>query len=219
MQVLRRALIVLLACAPFSAVGITYSAAPISAWVIEKDSGAPIAGVHVLAAWELQGGLEGGNVVGYVMVMETITSTEGQFSFGSWGPKRHEGAGRVGRGAPWLILFKPGFYPRALGNQRDPPGSGVMSSAWNEKKIEMTPFEGTVNEYARQFSIIDATLQSLARDPYCNWRSAPQFFAATQKQNAYFASANAREMAGYARLNGLARRCGSIEQYVEGHTR
>ena len=52
-----------------------YSADAIAARVVDADSGAPVDGVNVVAGWEVKGGMEGGNIVGWVKVMETVTTS------------------------------------------------------------------------------------------------------------------------------------------------
>ena len=64
-----------------------YYADPIKARVVDAATGTPVEGVNVLAAWQAKGGLEGGNIMGYVKVMEDVTDANGEFSFPGWGPK------------------------------------------------------------------------------------------------------------------------------------
>src|SRR5690348_13390482 len=61
-----------------------YSAEPITAWVVDAETKQPLAGVNVVAHWQLEGGLEGGNNIGQMMVMEAVTDTAGKFSFPAW---------------------------------------------------------------------------------------------------------------------------------------
>ena len=91
----------------------TYTAEPIAARIVDADTGAPVEGVNVVAAWQAKGGLEGGNIMGYVTVMEDVTNANGEFSFPGWGPKKWRN-GAIRDGAPLLILFKPGYDVRFL---------------------------------------------------------------------------------------------------------
>jgi hypothetical protein len=47
-----------------------YSAMPIEAWVVDTETNQPVPGVIVIASWVLEGGLEGGNQLDRMMVME-----------------------------------------------------------------------------------------------------------------------------------------------------
>ena len=62
-----------------------YSADSLTAWIVDADTGAPIPGVNVVAGWEMKGGLEGGNVVGWVMVMEAVSDANGKICFSCMG--------------------------------------------------------------------------------------------------------------------------------------
>ena len=88
---------------------LQYSADPIEAWVVDAETNQPIEGAIVVAHWELKGGLEGGNVMGQVMVMEAVTDDKGKFNFPAWGPKWHIGWGGLGDSDPELLLFKSGY--------------------------------------------------------------------------------------------------------------
>ena len=103
-----RAVIVLTTALVLSSCARIYYADPIKARVVDAATGAPVEGVNVLAAWQAKGGLEGGNITGYVKVMEDVTNANGEFSFPGWGPKVWMNGG-IRDGAPLLILLKPGY--------------------------------------------------------------------------------------------------------------
>ena len=90
----------------------------------------------MLAAWQAKGGLEGGNIMGYVKVMEDVTNANGEFSFPGWGPKIWLN-GAIRDGAPLLILLKPGYEVSFVWEEK----YGVefapshLSSSWNGKAI------------------------------------------------------------------------------------
>jgi hypothetical protein len=63
-----------------------YSAKPIEAWIIDAETRKPVAGVVVVARWELDYGWEGGYTYNWV-VMETVTDQHGRFTFPGWGPR------------------------------------------------------------------------------------------------------------------------------------
>jgi hypothetical protein len=210
-------------CGPLVA-DITYSADPITAWIVDKDTGAPIEGVNVVAAWELKGGLEGGNIVGYVMVMEAVTDASGKFAFPAW-TKRHRGWGAITNGAPKLIYFKTGYYSGAEVNST---GTDVapahMHSDRDGKKILLPRFTGSLEEYGRSLSLFLAIMidELLSRDD-CNWRAIPKFLWAVEQQHRVFVAQHVSE---FWRLNSLdslsqsySRNCGSLRQYVEEHGR
>ena len=196
----------------------TYSAQSITASVFDKDTGQPIPQVRVVAAWELKGGLEGGSVLGYLTVMETVTDADGRFSFPQWGPKTYRGPGGIGWGAPWLVFFRPGYYPEVLENQRNPPATGALRSDWDGKRISLTQSPEGLREYSTHFQVIDSFIQSLAKDERCEWQHAAGLIRALQAENDQLLRATAvQPMANFTRLNSLAADCGSLQTYIESH--
>jgi len=208
-----------LAAGPSCGVDITYSADPLTAWIVDKDTGAPIEGVNVVAAWELKGGLEGGNVVGYVTVMETVTDTSGKFSFAAWGPKRHRDSGLVRSGAPLLIFFKSGYYSGARGNAAPTDAAPAhMHSDWHEKTIQLSRFQGSLREYADSLAVIDILIDSLLSNDECNWKAIPKFLWAVEQQNRVFVASNVRQLRDLDYLSiAYDRKCGSLKRYVQEH--
>ena len=133
-------MLTMVVCFPLAACGF-YSADPISARVVDAESGQGIVTAHVVAAWEVYGGLENGNVEGYVKVMETVTDGSGTFHFPGWGPRLNMRPGLVrNHTAPAIMVFKSGYAYRAVGNKGDAgaPAPSQMKSDWNEKTIEIT---------------------------------------------------------------------------------
>src|SRR5262245_8979857 len=63
----------------------TYSATPFRVRVVDYDTGAPIAGVIVMAYWLLEGGIHTDRV-GTLMILEAVTDEEGWVHFDGWGP-------------------------------------------------------------------------------------------------------------------------------------
>ena len=94
-----------------------YKAEPIEAWVVDAETNQPLEGVIVVAHWQLKGGLEGGNPVGEMMVMETLTDAKGRFYFPAWGPKLRSLDGRLKTQSPGILLFKSGYEYRGLENK------------------------------------------------------------------------------------------------------
>jgi hypothetical protein len=131
--------------------GLMYSAEPMEARVVDAESNKPIEGVIVVAHWELERGTVGGSVpAGQLMVMETITDSQGKFSFPGFGPKPAVTSHLVHKD-PELILFKSGYRYLVLTNEY----SGdiklrtrtVRRSDWNGKTVEMKKFTGTPEEW------------------------------------------------------------------------
>ncbi len=200
----------------------TYSADPLAAAVVDGATGVPLEGVNVVAGWEALGGLEGGNLKGWVMVMETVTDTSGRFDFPGWGPKKHVGGGLVRNGSPLLILFKSGYE---LGYLRQRKQSSVeyaplhMRSDWDGQTIKLKRFEGSADAYAEKLAFLDIQIDSLLYNEECNWKAIPKFLWASAEQSKIFAAQNTRRQLPSIDNMSLAydRDCGSLRAYVEEH--
>jgi len=195
----------------------TYTAEPIAARIVDADTGTPVEGVNVVAAWQAKGGLEGGNIMGYVMVMEDVTNANGEFSFPGWGPKKWSN-GAIRDGAPLLILFKPGYDAALLWESK----YGVefapshLSSSWNGKVIPLSKYTGSPEGFRDQLSGLVTVLDTFIRADGCAWRSVPRFLKAIDGQHKAFLSA--RTTFALSSLEAMEERadksCGPLKQYV-----
>lgn len=202
---------------PACSVEKTYTADPIAARVVDADTGAPVEGVNVVAAWQAKGGLEGGNVMGYVTVIEDVTNANGEFSFPGWGPKKWR-KGSIRNGAPLLILFKQGFDANFVWE----PKYGLefatkhMSSSWHGKAIPLKRFDGPAEEYSNRLMGLRIFLDSLLREGGCAWRSVPHFLLSVDGLNKSLESERVtfalRSLDSMERISD--RSCGSLERHV-----
>ena len=177
-----------------------YSAEPITARVVEAGTQEPIEGVVVVAAWVLEGGLEGGNIKGVMTVMETITDQSGAFHFAGWGLKskpsyiRWVDDARLKSYAPEFFLFKSGYRAVTLQNQsteaeeHDP---SAHTSNWNGKTMPLKRFTGTLHEYGLDLESFNYMLSYMV-EPRCTWTQIPLMIKALGRQTRIFRAANAR---------------------------
>jgi hypothetical protein len=158
-----------------------YSAEAIEARVVDANSGAPLEGVNVIAAWQLKGGLEGGNIEGYLEVLEAVTDTNGVFRIPAWGPKVKGQHGEFAETAPRLMLFKPGYRYRSVANVRPPREGHVLQSDWNGKTIPMQRFIGSPLEYKEELHRLPIDLDNLHRYVGDYWPHIPRFLCAAAR--------------------------------------
>jgi hypothetical protein len=222
LRLVARAVIVLAAALTSAACGgeRTYTAEPIAARIVDADTGAPVEGVNVVAAWQAKGGLEGGNIMGYVTVMEDVTNANGEFSFPGWGPKRWSN-GAIRDGAPLLILFKPGYDAALLWESK----YGVefapshLSSSWNGMAIPLKKYEGSLDLYDQYLSGLRTFVSTLLRKGACEWKSMPRALATIDQLHRSLAAANV--FAGLPSLDAMEsladKSCGSLKTYVLEH--
>jgi len=173
---------------PNSAAPTLYSAAPITATVVDKQTRAPLAGVHVAAIWLAQGGWEGGTPLGTVMVMETETDESGRFHFPAWGPKEyHVPSGvnsnaRVRNFAPELLLFKSGYdFGRSMNYYSDITDPKNMHSDWDGKIMPLERFSGTARQYVQALGSLSIHLEVAIGD--CQWENLQKMIRAIGKQS------------------------------------
>ncbi len=160
------------------AMPLTYSAEPIEARVIDADTQQPLAGVIVTANWQLEKGTPGGNIqVGQLMVMEAVTDKDGKFTFPGWGPKT-VWKGFFTNEDPQLLLFKSGYEYQRLYNKynstRELRTRKVRRSDWSGKIIELKPFKGTQEVYARTLSSLSISLRFAYDNENCEMKSVPR---------------------------------------------
>jgi hypothetical protein len=195
----------------------TYTAEPIAARIVDADTGAPVMGVNVVAAWQAKGGLEGGNIMGYVTVMEDVTNANGEFSFPGWGPKTWKN-GAIRDGAPLLILLKPGYEVRLLweGKYGVEFAPSHLSSSWHGKAISVRRFAATEEEYAQTNVGLWTFLDTLVRQRGCSWKGIPRFLKAVDLQRrAILAAGRTSDFPGLDALDANAdKSCGSLKAHV-----
>lgn len=177
---------------PLQSCAFFYSAEPIEAWVVDAGTKQPLEGVVVVAHWELEGGWEGGSVVGQVMVMETVTDAKGRFYFPGWGPRLGSQRGNLKTHSPEILLFKSGYRYQGLVNRLTSKTLGgdldiPLRSDWNKKTISMEKFGGQLQEFLRHLSFLTGSLRFIEDD--CNWKKTPRMILELQKQVDIFKAA------------------------------
>src|SRR5579859_2167329 len=113
----------------------------VAAQVVDADTGQPLAGVNVVAHWELHRGSLGGDALpcGAANVEEAVTDQNGRFRIPGWGPVRS--SCDLLEMDPVLIFFKSGYSFQGLTNGvlgGDPPT--VSRSDWDGKIIKLKKY-------------------------------------------------------------------------------
>jgi len=165
-------------CSMFGCSRDEYVGAPIEARVVDDKSGGGLEGVHVVAAWQVKGGWEGGNIEGYLEVRETVTDTNGMFRIPGWGPKANPWHGGFGETAPRIMLFKPGYEYRSVANKQPPTTRGKLVSDWDGKTIALSEFVGPPAMYYEKLGWLRTHLHTLDNGAGDHWREIPRFLCA-----------------------------------------
>lgn len=180
----------------------SYSAEPLFAQVVDADTGKPIAGVAVVAQWEMyQGSITGdGMPCGAANVEEAVTGKDGWFYISGWGPVRGK-CGYMRNMNPFTYLFKPGYAYGYL------PGGdslnvvqliSVARVLWNGTTIKMQKFPNLDlrahgrGSYIDNFRILNSELETFVVEmpAECNWKKIPHMLRAIIAQRKDFDSAD-----------------------------
>lgn len=211
---------------PLQSCAFYYTAEPIEAWVVDAETKKPLGGVIVVAHWQLKGGLEGGNPVGQMMVMETVTDTKGRFYFPGWGPKLRPWYGELKDQSPGMLLFKGGYeYQDLLNHTTNKTIRGDLEiplrSIWDKKTIEMERFEGTMEEWAEHVHQLDNALGWARRyGENCEWKQIPQMLVAIHRLGKQFESQGVNLRVGsIQKITDVSKQkqCGSAEDFFRSY--
>ena len=231
-SILIKAVLLLLLCS-LQACGIQYSAQPIEAWVVDDETGKPLEGVIVVAHWQLEGGLEGGNSFGQMMIMETVTVAKGRFYFPAWGPKSvpmkllinpATSNARLKGMDPEMYFFKHGYNSLTLWNKRTTEqtmfaGPAVRSSDWNGKTIKLKTFPESENQYEMDLSNLRISLRFAYYGEQCEWKSVPRMIAALSREHKRLQAKGV--YSGLISIEAMVatneKTCGSPREYFRKH--
>src|SRR5690349_3429199 len=184
----------------------TYSAKPITATVVDSESGAPLEGVNVVAHWVLHDRTSWASI-GELELLETVTDKDGKFHFPGWEGKAPPRDGpyesRLNNGDPILIFFKSGYMPSHRGNYlqperlRDADHTWERYSDWDGKVIKLEKIKGNLREYAHfaGFTVSDIHYQN------CVWTKMPHMLMSLFKEGDRLRALGVREnLPSYAKF-------------------
>ena len=185
---------------PLVAYAKKYSAEPITAHVVDADTQEPIEGVVVVAAWVLEGGLEGGNFKGVMTVMETVTDQSGAFHFAGWGPKskpsyiRWVDDARLKSICARVLLVQERLSRRErsrinrLKQQEHDPSA--HTSDWNGKTMPLKRFRDSAANMREDLELFNYVNCRSTMEPRCTWTQIPLMIKALGRQTRIFRPLN-----------------------------
>jgi hypothetical protein len=201
-----------------SACATSYSAKSINAHVVDAESRQPMEGVVVVVHWIVKFGLEGGGGTD-MKLMETVTDGDGNFFFPAWGPESIPSGlpleARLKGQDPEIILYKKGYFPVGLSNDRPTSGQAgsgpsVRTSDWGGKTIPMKKFIGERRVYG---AMLDSMLTGVNYGG-CNFNKIPRLLSAVISEQAELR--RQRVHYSFFTLEGIQSltngHCGSVEQ-------
>jgi hypothetical protein len=205
----------LLAAVSLAACTASYSARPITAIVVDAETGEPLEGVNVVAQWILHGPTWVS--AGSLEVDEAVTDKDGRFHIPGWGPKEVPGdlprGTRLGN-APKLTFFKGGYSVKNLGNELQPqrlrPDNDipVRYSDWDGKVIKLERFKGSTQDYAS--SLRSATMFYFQD---CKWVKFRRYLMAIFREADRLKALGVIYLPTYRSLAAaLGNECGALEK-------
>jgi hypothetical protein len=200
-----------------------YTAEPIRGRVVDAETREPLAGVIVVAEWQLEGGLMHSDPFEDLEVRETLTGPDGTFHIDGFGPTPIP-EGRLEDHDPRLVLYKVGTEFKILSNRLAPPGHSPTRvgripgrSVWNGRTIELKrePPDD------RKASAALMRLLLAFRGERCMWKKMPRLLAAlvttsTVAENGgpKFRASILRTLNSLPGSRGANPACGSVEQEI-----
>jgi hypothetical protein len=196
--------------------------------VVDAATGQPLAGVNVVAHWELNGPLE--NVpVGQLQVLETVTDENGEFTFPAWGPRlRWPLYGFLSWADPEFVLFKRDYQWTVFRNQRFAYNTGPhRRSEWDGKTIRLKPYERSMEAYARNIEDFEGRRLDFAFSYHdCSWKHVPRMLATLHREKRRLNAAGLRDSSGHPlileeqdknRSPAEIAICGSVQEFLRSY--
>ena len=174
------AVVVLPACAG----PLFYSGKEIHGQIVDDETGQPLAGVIIVAQWELMqiGPGHSGHAGTMVNIIEAVTDTKGEYFIPSWGPRPRLPFNYLDGSDPELSIFKSGYMPTGLSNpfqSEESANHSVRTSDWDGKVIRLKKFEGgSLEDFAGRLSSLRGGLADDGR----RWRSFPRMVLAVDAE-------------------------------------
>src|SRR2546426_8141984 len=129
----------------------TFESLPFKFKVLDAETQQPLADVHALAEWQMEG--VGGRADGPLMVKDTVSGSDGLISVDAWGPIEGPRTGLVIGSDPVVTLFKSGYKALILNNGYLPPGrerEQVRRFVRKDTAYALEPFRGTLEQWLEQ---------------------------------------------------------------------
>jgi hypothetical protein len=165
-----------------------YISLPIEGKVVDSRTGVPIENAFVLGFWGLDANsFFHGYGIGTLYAAETRTNSRGEYKLPFW--FRVPLQGKLHPYAPVIKIYKENYQVGGHGDSRMGAPFLLVTSNFDGKEVELSPFEGTRHEYAEhlKYTIDDevSDLQS-QRKGMCFLTKMPAIIAALKKEQVGF---------------------------------
>ena len=205
-----------------------YTAEPIRGRVVDAETQEPLAGVIVVAEWQLEGGLMHSDPFEDLEVRETVTGPDGTFHIDGFGPTPIA-EGRLEDNDPRLVLYKVGTEFKILRNRLAPPGHSPTRvgripgrSVWNGRTIALKPELPSFQKATAALVRLDIAFKG----ERCMWKKMPRLLAAlvttaTVADNGgpKFRASILSTLNSLPNARGGNAACGSVEEEIKNYLR
>lgn len=119
-----------------------------------------------------------------------MTDESGSFRISGWGPLPRPSKGILDAYDPHLFIFKPGYVPERLLNDKFLPlgkreNLEIHDSVWNGKAIALKKYDGPLNkDYSLKVAFIYGSLSYVLYGKDCAWKRIPKTVRALEEENA-----------------------------------
>ncbi len=175
----------------------TYSAKPISATVVDNDTGRPLEGVNIVVTWELEylkveGFYSESRGEGLMTQMEAVTGSDGKFYIPGWGPAPIPSGlperSMLSPMQPSIRLFKSGYRTHTVGNAWESSylsnpfykGPAERASDFDGKTIPLTPLPEKIKDSEWWIFVNPRLFALMVRD--CHWETIPKYLSSLTKE-------------------------------------
>lgn len=190
-----------------------YFGLPIKGQVVDAVSGEPLEGVTILAVWDLySANLLHNTYQGQLHVAEAVTDSAGEYRLSPW--FRFFFLGKLKSSAPLVYFYKYGYSVGGRGDSRRQAPFLIVSSEFDGRTIELSRFEGSMQEYALHLDeTIDFTVSGI-RNENCILLEVPQLLQALEHAQSEFHREGIRVwLHTPGRSDGRDSYCGGLAKY------
>lgn len=163
----------------------TFKSDALSATVVDSGTGSPVSGAIVIVEWTLERGLLHGHDRKNLKRFESVTDSNGSFSFRAWGPKFAMPAWKMAGSSPLLVILKSGYSPKIASNYMQAMGgyhcegskraeisrytheNSLIVSSWDGCPIGISKVTDDLDEYAKSLSFYHREFCDQSKGVYC----------------------------------------------------
>jgi hypothetical protein len=149
---------------------LVYFGKEIRGKVLDADTGAPLAGVSIVAEWQIYVMVVQSHLGNRIKVIEATTGFDGNYVVPGWGPVVRPPWGALLNHSPKLTFFKAGYYPKVVLNERESE-SMIRDSEFNGREIRLKQFDGDLDLLDRLLEVSSPWLTGC-------WRDCPHYVVA-----------------------------------------